>query len=71
VRHEPEPAGAIHLGVRPDPAGGGRTAEVRGMVLVCAHRPAPTLVVGQDRAEVLLAAARLGLPAGSGERGGP
>jgi hypothetical protein len=36
-------------------------AEVDGVVLFCADRPAPSLVVGQDRAEVLLAAQRLGL----------
>jgi predicted anti-sigma-YlaC factor YlaD len=35
--------------------------EVDGVVLFCADRPAPSLVVGQDRAKVLLAAARLGL----------
>jgi hypothetical protein len=36
-------------------------AEVDGVVVFCADRPAPSLVVGQDRAEVLLAAQRLGL----------
>ena len=36
-------------------------SEVEGVVLFCADRPAPSLVVGQDRAQVLLAAARLGL----------
>jgi hypothetical protein len=35
--------------------------EVEGVVLFCADRPAPSLVVGQDRATVLVAAARLGL----------
>ena len=35
--------------------------EVDGVVLFCADRPAPSLVVGQDRAKVLVAAARLGL----------
>jgi predicted anti-sigma-YlaC factor YlaD len=35
--------------------------EVEGVVLFCADRPAPSLVVGQDRAKVLVAAARLGL----------
>jgi predicted anti-sigma-YlaC factor YlaD len=35
--------------------------EVDGVVLFCADRPAPSLVVGQDRAQVLVAAARLGL----------
>ena len=36
-------------------------SEVEGVVLFCADRPAPSLVVGQDRAQVLVAAARLGL----------
>jgi predicted anti-sigma-YlaC factor YlaD len=35
--------------------------EVDGVVLFCADRPAPLLLVGQDRALVLLAAGRLGL----------
>jgi predicted anti-sigma-YlaC factor YlaD len=35
--------------------------EVDGVVLFCADRPAPSLVLGQDRAKVLVAAARLGL----------
>jgi hypothetical protein len=34
---------------------------VEGVVLFCADRPTPSLVVGQDRAKVLVAAARLGL----------
>jgi hypothetical protein len=52
----PEAAGA-----RPMPNGATWIAEVDGVVLFCADRPAPSLVVGQDRAEVLLAAQRLGL----------
>jgi hypothetical protein len=36
-------------------------SEVDGVVLFCADRPAPSLVVGQDRAKVLVAAVRLGL----------
>jgi len=52
----PEAAGA-----RPMPGGATWIAEVDGVVLFCADRPAPSLVVGQDRAEVLLAAQRLGL----------
>jgi predicted anti-sigma-YlaC factor YlaD len=36
-------------------------SEVDGVVLFCADRPAPSLLVGQDRAKVLLAAAGLGL----------
>jgi hypothetical protein len=43
------------------PGGATWIAEVDGVVLFCADRPAPSLVVGQDRAEVLLAAQRLGL----------
>ena len=52
----PEAAGA-----RPMPDGATWIAEVDGVVVFCADRPAPSLVVGQDRAEVLLAARRLGL----------
>jgi hypothetical protein len=52
----PEAAGA-----RPMPGGATWIAEVDGVMLFCADRPAPSLVVGQDRAEVLLAAQRLGL----------
>jgi predicted anti-sigma-YlaC factor YlaD len=48
-------------GARPMPDGATWIAEVDGVVLFCADRPAPSLVVGQDRAEVLLAARRLGL----------
>jgi hypothetical protein len=52
----PEAAGA-----RVMPGGVTWIAEVDGVVVFCADRPAPSLVVGQDRAEVLLAAQRLGL----------
>jgi hypothetical protein len=55
-RRFPEAAGA-----RPMPDGATWVAEVDGVVLFCADRPAPSLVVGQDRAEVLLVAQRLGL----------
>jgi hypothetical protein len=48
-------------GARPMPGGVTWIAEVDGAVVFCADRPAPSLVVGQDRAEVLLAAQRLGL----------
>jgi hypothetical protein len=42
------------------------------VVLFCADQPAPSLVVGRDRAQVLLAAARLGLDAStSGDEGAP
>jgi len=52
----PEAAGAS-----PRPSGGAWMAEVDGVVLYCAEHPEPSLVVGQDRAEVLLAADRLRL----------
>jgi hypothetical protein len=52
----PEAAGARLM-----PGGATWIAEVDGVVVFCADRPAPSLVVGQDRAEVLLAAQRLGL----------
>jgi hypothetical protein len=35
--------------------------EVDGVVLCCADRPTPLLLIGQDRALVLLAASPLGL----------
>jgi hypothetical protein len=37
------------------------TAEVDGTVMYCADRPVPSLVIGDDRKEVALAAAELGL----------
>src|ERR671910_740635 len=52
----PEAAGARLM-----PGGATWIAEVDGVVLFCADQPAPSLVMGQDRAEVLLAAQRLGL----------
>jgi hypothetical protein len=55
-RRFPEAAGARLM-----PGGATWIAEVDGVVVFCADRPAPSLVVGQDRAEVLLAARRLGL----------
>jgi putative zinc finger protein len=55
-RRFPEAAGARLM-----PGGVTWIAEVDGVVVFCADRPAPSLVVGQDRAEVLLAAQRLGL----------
>jgi hypothetical protein len=48
-------------GARLMPGGATWVAVVDGVVVFCADRPAPSLVVGQDRAEVLLAAQRLGL----------
>jgi Putative zinc-finger len=36
-------------------------AEVDGVTVLCADRPSPSLLVGPDRAQVLLAASRLGL----------
>jgi hypothetical protein len=47
ARHQPTPAMWL--------------AEVDRVVLLCADRPWPALLVGQDRAEVLLAADQLGL----------
>lgn len=52
----PEAAGARLM-----PGGATWIAEVDGVVLFCANQPAPSLVMGRDRAEVLLAAQRLGL----------
>jgi hypothetical protein len=49
------------VGARHTQDGATWIAEIDGVVLVCAERPAPSLVVGQDRAEVLLAVQRLGL----------
>jgi hypothetical protein len=43
---------------RPAPPG---VAEVDGVVLFCADQPAPSLLLGHDQAEVLVAAALLGL----------
>ena len=55
-RSFPTAVGAHH------PAGSDTwVTEVNGVVLFCADRPTPSLVLGQDRAKVLLAAARLGL----------
>jgi hypothetical protein len=58
-RSFPTAVGAHH------PAGSDAwVTEVDGVVLFCADRPTPSLVVGQDRVQVLLAAARLGLDTG-------
>jgi hypothetical protein len=48
-------------GARHEPTAAMWLAEVDRVVLLCADRPWPSLVVGQDRAEVLLAAGQLGL----------
>jgi hypothetical protein len=48
-------------GARREPTAAMWLAEVDQVVVLCADRPWPSLVVGQDRAEVLLAADRLGL----------
>jgi hypothetical protein len=48
-------------GARHEPTAAMWLAEVDQVVLLCADRPWPSLVVGQDRAELLLAADRLGL----------
>jgi hypothetical protein len=49
------------VGARHASSGATWTAQVDGVVLYCADHPAPSLVVGADRAEVLAAAQRLGL----------
>jgi hypothetical protein len=56
ARSFPQAAGAHH-------EAGGATwiADVDGVVLLCADRPVPSLVVGQDRAEVLVLARALKL----------
>jgi Putative zinc-finger len=49
------------VGARHASSGATWTAQVDGVVLYCADHPAPSLVVGADRAEVLAAVQRLGL----------
>jgi hypothetical protein len=49
------------VGARHASSGATWTAQVNGLVLYCADHPAPSLVLGADRAEVLAAAQRLGL----------
>jgi hypothetical protein len=48
-------------GARREPTAAMGLGEVDQVVVLCADRPWPSLLVGQDRAEVLLAADRLGL----------
>ena len=48
-------------GARHEPTAAMWLAEVDRVVLLCADRPWPSLLVGQDRAQVLLAADQLGL----------
>jgi hypothetical protein len=55
-RSFPDAAGASH-----PPGTAIWVAEVGGVAVLCADRPSPSLLVGRDRAEVLLAASRLGL----------
>jgi uncharacterized protein YcfJ len=55
-RSFPEARGADH-----PPGTAIWVAEVDGVAVLCADRPSPSLLVGRDRAEVLLAASRLGL----------
>lgn len=50
----------IARGARHDPTGSW-TAEIDGTVLYCADDPLPSLVIGDDAAEVALAASELGL----------
>jgi hypothetical protein len=49
------------VGARHAPSGAAWTAQISGVVLLCADHPAPSLLLGADRAEVLAAAQRLGL----------
>jgi hypothetical protein len=49
------------VGARHPATGATWVAEVDGVVLFCADQPAPSLLLGHDQAEVLLAAAQLGL----------
>jgi hypothetical protein len=55
-RSFPEAVGASH-----PPGTAIWVAEVGGVAVLCADRPSPSLLVGRDRAEVLLAASQLGL----------
>jgi hypothetical protein len=55
-RSFPEALGAFH-----PPAAAIWVAEVDGVAVLCADRPSPSLLVGRDRVEVLLAASQLGL----------
>jgi Putative zinc-finger len=55
-RSFPEAVGAIH-----PPGAAIWVAEVDGVAVLCAGRPAPSLLVGPDRAQVLKAASQLGL----------
>jgi AcrR family transcriptional regulator len=55
-RSFPEAVGAWH-----PPGAAIWVAEVEGVAVLCADRPSPSLLVGPDRAQVLLAASRLGL----------
>jgi hypothetical protein len=55
-RSFPEAVGATH-----PPGAAIWVAEVDGVAVLCADRPSPSLLVGRGRAEVLLAASRLGL----------
>lgn len=55
-RSFPEAVGAAH-----PPGAAIWVAEVDGVAVLCADRPSPSLLVGPGRAEVLLAASRLGL----------
>jgi Putative zinc-finger len=52
----PEAAGARH-----PPGAATWVAEADGVVLLCAERPSPSLLLGDDRAQVLAAATQLGL----------
>jgi len=58
------------IGARHPATGATWIAEVDGVVLFCADQPAPSLLLGQDQAEVLVAASLLGLDA-AGHRPAP
>jgi hypothetical protein len=49
------------VGARHASSGATWTAQINGVVLFCADHPAPSLLLGLDRAEVLAAVQRLGL----------
>jgi hypothetical protein len=49
------------VGARHASSGATWTAQVNGLMLFCADHPAPSLLLGADRAQVLAAAQRLGL----------
>lgn len=61
VIYQAEETFPVADGAEHTPGGETWTADVEGTVLFCADHPVPSLVVGDDREEVALAAAELGL----------